>query len=114
MKTSIISHQHSDKLPSNPRHHLVVLAVKRGPLKTSKNRLRAMVAAATLWSCAAFAADIGHFNGGVMNIRDYLVPEPGFYGVLYNYYYTTDRLNDRNGHKVNSVSINPGPGPGVT
>ena len=28
--------------------------------------------------------------------------------------YATDRLNDRNGNKVNSVTNNPGPGPGVT
>lgn len=59
------------------------------------------------------AAEIGHFNGGVMNIRDYLVPEPGFYGALYNYVYTTDRINDPQGHSVNSVTIRPGPGPGV-
>jgi hypothetical protein len=49
-----------------------------------------------------------------MNIRDYLMPEPGLYGVVYNYYYTTDRLNDKNGNQISSVTINPGPGPGVT
>jgi hypothetical protein len=36
---------------------------------------------------AAQAAEIGHFNGGVMDIRDYfLPPESGLYGVVYNYY----------------------------
>jgi hypothetical protein len=34
---------------------------------------------------AAHAAEIGHFNGGLLNIRDYFVPEPGLYGGLYNY-----------------------------
>ncbi len=42
------------------------------------------------------------------------MPDPGFYGVLYNYYYTTDRLNDADGNEIDSVTINPGPGPGVT
>ena len=32
-----------------------------------------------LWAAAltAHAAEIGHFNGGILNIRDYFVPEPG-------------------------------------
>jgi hypothetical protein len=37
----------------------------------------------------AHAAEIGHFNGGILNIRDYFVPEPGLYGGLYNYFYHT-------------------------
>ena len=37
--------------------------------------------------------EIGHFNGGVMNMRDYVMPEPGFYGAMYNYFYTTGQLN---------------------
>jgi hypothetical protein len=60
----------------------------------------------------ARAGEIGHFAPGVANIRDYVVPEPGFYGAVYNYWYSTDRLNDRNGDKVHSVTV--GPGPGVT
>ncbi len=62
----------------------------------------------------ATASEIGHFAPGVLGIRDLVVPEPGFYGVLYNYYYSTERLNDADGQKVDSVTINPGPGPGVT
>jgi hypothetical protein len=61
----------------------------------------------------AWAADTGHFVGGLMNNRDYAVPEPGFYTAFYNYFYTTDRYNDQNGNQVNSITINPGPGPGV-
>jgi len=56
----------------------------------------------------------GHFGPGVANIRDYVVPEPGFYGALYNYWYDTSRLNDSDGSQVSSVTINPGPGEGVT
>jgi hypothetical protein len=62
----------------------------------------------------ARAAEISHFNGGIANIRDYFIPEPGFYGLIYNYYYTTDQLNDRDGDEVDTVTINPGPGPGLT
>jgi hypothetical protein len=53
----------------------------------------------------AFAAEIGHFNPGVANIRDYALPSPGFYGVLYNYGYSTSRLNDANGNEVSSVTV---------
>ena len=60
------------------------------------------------------AAEISHFVPGALGIRDYFVPDPGFYGALYNYYYTTDRLNDRHGNEIDSVTINPGPGPGLT
>ena len=49
----------------------------------------------------------GHFVPGVYGIRDYVVPDPGFYGALYNYYYTTNRLNDNNGNKIESESIGP-------
>ena len=72
------------------------------------------LAVAALAACAADAAEIGHFAPGVLGVRDFVVPEPGLYGVLYNYYYSTDRLNDADGNKVDSITINPGPGPGVT
>ena len=63
---------------------------------------------------AAGAGEIGHFGGGVMNIRDYLVPDPGLYGAVYNYYYKTDRVNDAHGSEVKSVTIDPpGGGAGV-
>jgi len=56
--------------------------------------------------------EIGHFAPGVLAIRDLAMPDSGFYGVLYNYWYTTDRVNDPNGDEMNSVTIKPGPGPG--
>jgi hypothetical protein len=60
------------------------------------------------------AAELGHYNPGVMNIRDLVIPDPGLYGAVYNYFYTTDRINDNNGNRRNSVTVNPGPGPGIT
>jgi hypothetical protein len=54
--------------------------------------------------------EIGHFAPGVVGIRDFVVPEPGFYGAVYNYFYSTIRLNDNNGNKINSVKIGPGGG----
>jgi hypothetical protein len=68
------------------------------------------------WAVAftAHAAEIGHFNDGLLDIQDYFVPASGLYGALYNYFYTTDRLNDRNGDEIRSVTINPRGGPGVT
>ena len=59
-------------------------------------------------------AEIGHYAPGLPNIRDLAMPEPGFYGVLYNYFYSSDRLNDGDGNEIDSVTINPRGGPGVT
>ena len=81
-------------------------------LRTAASVLGAATLAVSLGT--AHAAEIGHFAPGVLGIRDFAVPEPGLYGVLYNYYYSTDRLNDADGNRVDSVTINPGPGPGVT
>ncbi|MBI5507054.1 MAG: transporter [Deltaproteobacteria bacterium] len=69
-----------------------------------------LIASAT----AAPASEIGHYAGGLLNIRDFFIPEPGFYGTVYNYYYHTDRLNDRHGDEVRSVTIGSGTGPGLT
>jgi len=57
--------------------------------------------------------EVGHFAPGVLNIRDFAMPETGFYGVVYNYFYSSDRLTDDNGNKIKSVTIKPGPGPGT-
>lgn len=74
--------------------------------------ITATAALATAFS--AHAGEIGHYAPGVLNIRDFVVPEPGFYGAVYNYFYSTDRINDSHGDKIKSVTIKPGPGPGVT
>jgi hypothetical protein len=78
--------------------------------------IRILLLTVALWAvaCTAYAAEIGHFNGGILNVRDYFVPEPGIYGGLYNYFYHTGRLNDRHGDEITSVTINPRGGPGVT
>src|SRR5262245_31399308 len=61
----------------------------------------------------AQAGEIGHFAGGLISIRDYVMPpNPGVYTSIYNYYYTTDRLNDSSGRKIDSITLSPGPGPG--
>ena len=74
------------------------------------------VALALAGAASVHAGEISHYNGGFLSIRDFFVPpEPGFYGAVYNYYYTTDRVNDKNGDQINSVTINPpGGGPGTT
>ncbi|MBE2285126.1 MAG: transporter [Prosthecobacter sp.] len=59
-------------------------------------------------------AEIGHFAPALPNIRDFAVPEPGFYGAMLNYWYSADRLNDSGGNKVTTLTISPGPGPGLT
>jgi hypothetical protein len=43
-----------------------------------------LVLAALAAAGTARAGEIGHYAGGLMNIRDLAVPEPGLYGALYN------------------------------
>lgn len=51
------------------------------------------------------AGELGHYAPGLPNIRDFFVPpEPGFYGAVYNYFYSTDTLKDRHGDEVSSLS----------
>jgi hypothetical protein len=63
---------------------------------------------------SAQAASSAHYTPGFMNIRDFFLGAPGWYVVDYNYFYTSDQFNDRDGNAVNSITIKPGPGPGVT
>jgi len=78
-------------------------------------KLRLGIVAAILVASQAHAGEIGHFNGGILNIRDYVTPDPGWYAALYNYFYTTNRINDSDGHRIDSVTVNPpGGGAGVT
>ena len=74
----------------------------------------------TIWVLAAVsstaltiaqAGEIGHYNGGVMDIRDYFLPDPGIYGAVYNYYYFTTSLNNGNGDQISSVTVNTPKGP---
>jgi hypothetical protein len=91
--------------------------VKQSIMKSTRIRnflAAALVGALALTTAVARAGTVGHYTPGILDIRDYAVPDPGFYGIVYNYYYTSDRLNDAGGNQINSVRINPGPGPGVT
>src|SRR5215471_7436128 len=73
--------------------------------------LAAMIAALTVIDVRA--GEIGHFNGCILNIRDYVMPDAGLYGAVYNYFYTTGQLNNANGDAINSVIVGAGPGPGA-
>jgi len=59
----------------------------------------AAITAVLILMLNAHAGEIGHFNGGVMNIRGYVMPDPGVYAAIYNYWYMTDQLNNSNGHE---------------
>lgn len=62
----------------------------------------------------AHTAEVGHFTPGVVNIRDFALPAPGIYGLVYNYGYFSDRVNDASGKKISSVTIGGIVGPGIT
>lgn len=71
------------------------------------------------WATPGFAG-IGHYIPGMMNVRDFLVPEqPGMYAALYLGNYSTDKLKDKNGNPIDKATfeakknIGPGIGPGI-
>jgi hypothetical protein len=68
-----------------------------------------LVLIGVLRTTAAYAGEIGHFAPGAFNIRDFALPDPGFYGGIYNYGYRTTRANDANGNKIGSLTLT-GPG----
>ncbi len=71
----------------------------------SRRHLTSLLAVLALCTPAG-AGEIGHFVGGLANIRDYVVPsEPGFYGVVYDFFYHTDQVNDRHGDDVSDFSF---------
>ncbi len=53
----------------------------------------------------AVAGEVGHFFPGLPNVRDLIVPDPGFYFIGYNAFYSADRINDRSGDKVRDVRV---------
>jgi len=65
-----------------------------------------------LFNSNALAAALGHYVPGVLNIRDFFVPEEGFYYAQYLPYYNADKYMNSSGNKVTSVQA--GPNAGVT
>jgi hypothetical protein len=56
----------------------------------------------------------GHFAPAVPNSLDFFVPDPGVYCLQDTPYYNTQAYRDSGGNSVNSITINPKGGPGVT
>jgi hypothetical protein len=87
--------------------------MKRVAIQTAaKNVIQAVAWGAVLTMALsvglpARAAEVGHYGGGLMNIRDFAMPEPGFYINVYNYGYTTDRVNDSHGDRVDTLNVGP-------
>ncbi|MGH8521214.1 MAG: SphA family protein, partial [Gammaproteobacteria bacterium] len=80
-----------------------------GDAEPLRHTLRAILyggVIATLFGGAGgvWAGELGHYGPGVPNIRDFFVPEPGFYYIQYHYLYSTDTLKDRNGNEVGSLA----------
>lgn len=51
------------------------------------------------------ASELGHFAPALLNIRDTIHPPPGSHYVQYHLYYTSDTLRDKDGNKINSITI---------
>ena len=68
-------------------------------------KIIALMAILVAVAVGAHASETGHYSPGLPNIRDLVVPPPGFYGILYNYMYTSDRINDGNGDEIRQITI---------
>lgn len=53
------------------------------------------------------AAELGHYAPALPSIRDFILPDPGFYYIQYHLYYTTDTLKDKNGKSIDSITVGP-------
>ncbi|MGR8935760.1 MAG: SphA family protein [Gammaproteobacteria bacterium] len=86
-------------------------------MNSMKHFLRRATVASLLVPCAGPAfAGVGHYIPGMMNIRDFLVPEqPGMYAALYLGNYSTDKLKDKNGNVIDKATFqaNRSIGPGI-
>ena len=54
-----------------------------------------------------WAGELGHFAPALLNIRDFLVPDPGLYYIQYLTWYDTDTFRNKKGHKVDSIDVGP-------
>src|SRR5277367_2033802 len=68
-----------------------------------RNTLRSVILIGAITATTALAQD--HYSPGVANIRDWIVPAPGFYGALYNYGLLTNSLNGADGDPIRSVTF---------
>lgn len=50
-------------------------------------------------------SEIGHYQPGVVNAKDFVVPDPGWYYCQYDTYYHSTRFDDEHGKKVDSVTV---------
>lgn len=65
----------------------------------------AAILAATLALASPAVAQTGHYNGGIANLRDFVMPPPGLYYLQYNYWYHTETLRDADGNSIDSITI---------
>ena len=79
-----------------------------GFLTRRKLALGSMFVIAAITTATA-SAQSDHYFPASYNIRDFTLPDPGFYGAVYNIGYLTDDLKNADGNPLNSVTIT-GPG----
>ena len=78
-------------------------------MQTRKLTLGSALFLGLVATAPARAGETGHFAPGAFNIRDFVLPDAGFYWGVYNYGYRTTRANDANGNKISSRTLT-GPG----
>ena len=83
--------------------------MKKSPTKRRLNAISLLLAllltAGSAIPCQA--AELGHYSPALLGIRDFIMPDPGFYYIQYILFYTTDTLKDKNGNSIRSIDVGP-------
>lgn len=53
----------------------------------------------------AAAGELDHYLPGLPNLRDLIVPDPGFYFIGYNAFYESHGIDDTKGHEIDGVTV---------
>jgi hypothetical protein len=77
-----------------------------------RKQIAAVPVVASFWACAPkILLAQAHFTPGVADIRDYPLPDPAVYAIVYNFGYITSDPADNNGNNVTQVLVGPPGGP---
>lgn len=75
-------------------------------MKNLLNRISSVILCFLVCSTAnVYSGELGHYQAGMPGLRDFFLPDPGLYGVMYSFNYKADELKNRNGDDVGPLTV---------